>query len=280
LAVTLSLDAQYVRQDACASCHLEQARGHAQSGHAKALAPGGGKGDWAFGSGTHAITWVSKAPAGHYVEHGESWFRATNQLAITPGHSDAKGVIYRIFDPGAQILRCFSCHSTGGISIDASQSIQPAELGVQCEVCHGPGQAHVEANGAKYRIDNPNRYRASAINDQCGACHRQPGADTNWRDPWNVRHQPVYLAESRCFLASNEKLSCFTCHEPHTKLATTGYDAKCQACHSQTKHKTAVPSQATCTSCHMPRVNPIPEIGFSNHWIGIYEKGNLLRPRR
>ncbi len=279
LLATPLLFAQYTGQSTCAGCHPAQAASQAASGHARALSPGGDKGDWAFGSGTHATTWVSRATQpGYYVELGRSWFRATNQLALTPGHTNPDGVLYRIFGPGAQILRCFGCHSTGVPRVDASHTIHPAEPGVQCEACHGPGQAHAQSGGAKYRIDNPARFRPAAINDHCGACHRQPGAATNWADPWNVRHQPIYLAESRCFLASQDKLSCLTCHNPHAPLARSGYDATCAQCHPAPKHKLAV--KGSCTSCHMPAVKPIPELSFSNHWIGIYTPGQPLRPRR
>lgn len=270
--------AQYVGKEACRGCHPAQASLHQLSGHARALALGEDRGDWAFGSGTHAITWVIRTGPGEYVEKGESWFQATGKLGLTPGHSNTAGVKYRVFDPGAQILRCFSCHSTGVPQVNAQGRIEPAEAGVNCEACHGPGQAHVAAGGAKYKIDNPGQYRAAQRVEQCGACHRQPGTATNWADPWNVRHQPVYLVESRCFLKSEEKLNCQTCHDPHAKLQRAGYDEKCASCHPSAKHKAAV--KGSCTGCHMPVVKPVPELGFSNHWIGVYAPGQKLRPRR
>ena len=39
---------------------------------------------------------------------------------------------------------------------------------------------------------------------------------------------------------------------------------------------------ASCAGCHMPLVKPSPELGFTNHWIGVYRLtgpgANLLRP--
>jgi len=282
--IASTLGAQFVGIEACRRCHPGQASIHAESGHAHALAKAAPKADWAFGSGTHAITWVNRLDDANYLELGQSWFRQTGKLGRTPGHRDDAGVKYRIFDPEAQILRCFSCHSTGVPKVAAGGTIVPAEPGVNCEVCHGPGKAHVDSGGGKYKIDNPARYRASAINDQCGACHRQPdatGGAPNWGDPWNARHQPIYLAESRCFQQSKEKLSCLSCHDPHAKLSREkpNYDAVCHGCHSSVKHK-AVVAKANCTSCHMPQVKPSPDLSFSNHWIGVYGAGQTLRPRR
>ncbi len=276
-----TLGAQYVGMEACRRCHPGQASAHAASGHAHSLAAGTPKADWAFGSGTHAITWVKQLDESYYLELGQSWFRQTGKLGRTPGHPDEAGVKYRLFDPEAQILRCFSCHSTGVPTVAAGGRIVPAEPGVNCEVCHGPGTAHVESGGGKYKIDSPSRYRASAINDQCGACHRQPGGATNWSDPWNTRHQPIYLAESRCFQESSEKLSCLSCHDPHAKLSRekSNYDAVCQGCHEGVKHKMVI-AKVSCTNCHMPQVKPSPDLSFSNHWIGVYGAGQTLRPRR
>ena len=295
LASLTLLQAQYVGVKACAGCHPAQALTHSTTGHAHSLArvtpqaaaAKAPKADWAFGSGTHAITWVSRLDETHYLEHGQSWFAQGQTLARTPGHKDSVGVRYRTFDPGAEILRCFSCHSTGPPRVEPGNRIEPAEPGVNCEVCHGPGAAHVASGGGKFRIDNPARYRASAINEQCGSCHRQPDSGDgapNWGDPWNARHQPLYLAESRCFQESGEKLSCLSCHDPHAPLArdSKSYDAVCKNCHAKLTHKSVLAARANsnCQSCHMPIVRPSPQLGFSNHWIGIYAPGQTLRPKR
>jgi hypothetical protein len=106
------------------------------------------------------------------------------------------------------------------------------------------------------------------------------GVATNFDNPWNVRHQPVYFSQSACFLKSEGKLSCIGCHKPHedTKAAA---DAKCAECHQAPKHTVPV-SNGSCAGCHMPLVKPSPELGFTNHWIGVYRLtgpgANLLRP--
>ncbi|MBL8210247.1 MAG: hypothetical protein JNK87_06025 [Bryobacterales bacterium] len=156
------------------------------------------------------------------------------------------------------------------------RAIQPAEPGVRCESCHGPGSDHA-AKPARSNIVNPGRLTPEAQNSVCGECHRMPpakGVETNWNNPWNTRHQPVYLSRSACFASG--KLSCGTCHQPHAdKLADVS--AVCRSCHATPRHKVAVAGRA-CESCHMPLVRPSEYLGFRNHWIGIYNPNNPLRP--
>src|SRR5207248_2666499 len=125
---------------------------------------------------------------------------------------------------------------------------------------------------------NPGRMSASDLNQFCGNCHRAPqdGPLSNWTKAWNVRHQPIYLSQSACFLKSNGALSCLTCHDSHRELDrdSAWYDQKCAGCH------TSAHSRAGCIGCHMPHVSPQPHIEFTNHWIGVYAADSKLSPRR
>lgn len=70
----------------------------------------GQPGQWAFGSGAQAITFVRRLDPDYYLEEGRSWYRAVGGYARTPGHTGSGGVRDRIYDPSAMILRCFACH--------------------------------------------------------------------------------------------------------------------------------------------------------------------------
>jgi hypothetical protein len=238
-------------------------------------------GEWAFGAGHQAITFVSPLDEDSYLEHAQSWYSASKSFGLTPGHSSAQGERYRTFSPDAAILKCFSCHSTGPLRLEPGYRIAPFEPGVRCESCHGPGAAHVAAKGKRDLIRNPKRFDAGEINQFCGACHRKHAADedTNWAQPWNVRHQPLYLARSRCFEASDGKLSCFTCHAPHSGLSrsASAYDAQCRSCHAVVAHQMPVADRA-CVECHMPVVRLTENLRFANHWIGVYGPQDSLIP--
>ena len=89
--------------------------------------------------------------------------------------------------PSVWNTSCHLCHSVApeprfdGASFDT----RTAELGIACEACHGPGQAHAEANRSPVRrygrrllgqegdptIVNPARLDAKASTEVCGQCH-------------------------------------------------------------------------------------------------------------
>jgi hypothetical protein len=252
---------------------------------------------WAFGSGYQAVTFVSQLNENEYLEHHLSYYSRDGQLGLTPGHynqpidtaEQALGVHYPTFSPGSEILRCFRCHSTGPLELTDQFAVQPTELGVRCESCHGPGANHIakiaagDRPAARQAIGNPARLDANALMQFCGRCHRPPSADAvDWRDPWNVRHQPIYLTQSACFRESAAGLTCMNCHDPHEPIRRNEpayYDARCAQCHSAEQRPIAAACRTDvgCASCHMPSVSPQASPTFHNHWIGIYGS-DPLRP--
>jgi len=72
---------------------------------------------------------------------------------------------------------------------------------------------------------------------------------------WNVRHQPVYLSQSKCMQNSGGALSCLTCHEPYQPLQKSSayYNERCQSCHAEVHRGER---WRNCVDCHMLRVSP------------------------
>jgi Cytochrome c554 and c-prime len=253
---------------------------------------------WAFGSGTHGVTFVSRLADDSYLEHAFSYYSDTGSFDLTPGHRslaartlpEAAGQVFRLRGPGFTIRSCFQCHSTGPVSASERSEIQIAQAGVRCEACHGPGRAHVET-ASRQSIRNPRSMSADDLNRFCGLCHRSPdGGDAanDFTNPWNVRHQPPYLEQSRCFRASAGALSCLTCHAPHEPLRRNDpkfYSARCAACH-RPNHRLPparvcrADAAPDCTACHMPLVAADPHLKFRNHWIGVYRGSARLMPSR
>lgn len=259
--------------------------------------------EWAFGAGDHGITFVSRLDKNLYLEHAFSYYADIGSLDITTGHEKEKpetlhqamGMAYPVEGEGQSIAGCFRCHSTGGLSFSGSHKIDVAEKGVRCEVCHGPGRAHVKSVSggkvelARRHINNPRRMSAGEMNQFCGTCHRvirDDGPEFDFETAWNVRHQPPYLSQSACFRKSSGRLSCITCHNPHEAVRRNEpgfYRAKCVSCHDTKLPPSEICTAATnsdCTSCHMPKVKVSAHLAFKNHWIGVYSAGNRLTPSR
>jgi hypothetical protein len=275
----------FVSSKACAPCHSEIYQSQSGTAHARALSPAmadtRARADWQFGAGSQAVTYVSRIDEDSYLEHPLSYYTKSKALGPTPGHEPGgSGIRYRTFAPDAAILRCFACHSTGDVQLQPERTIRPFELGVRCESCHGPGEAHTRAP-LKANISSPRSFSAAQMNDECGRCHRMPpavGAATNWDNAWNVRHQPVYLTQSRCFRESNGKLRCTSCHDPH-RDELRDVAAVCASCHPATKHSVRI-AGSKCTDCHMPAVQPQQDLRFTNHWIGVYRAPLSAAPNR
>ncbi len=254
--------------------------------------------EWAFGSGTHGVTFVSRLADDSYLEHGFSYYSDTGSFDLTPGHrslpvrtlSEAAGQTFRLRGAGFTIRSCFQCHSTGPVSVSERSQIQIPEAGVRCEACHGPGGAHVQAR-SRQSIRNPRSMSSDDLNRFCGQCHRAPEeglAANDFTNPWNVRHQPPYLEQSKCFRASAGALSCLTCHAPHEPLRRNDpdhYNEKCAACHTRGQRRPPAKvclaaARPDCAGCHMPLVAADPHLKFRNHWIGVYRGGAGLLPAR
>lgn len=235
---------------------------------------------WAFGAGEHAVTFLTKVTPDVHLELAFSYYSDTGSFDLTPRHETLRaGTLHEAMGQPIQTRtagrQCFGCHSTGAVSVSPAGDVEVTETGVHCEACHGPGNAHRTAAlrgdtvQSKRLIRNPGTLGAGALNEFCGTCHRVAGnlADVDWNSPWSIRHQPPYLARSRCFQKSG-RLFCLTCHDPHDAVKRQDaayYRARCLSCHSAAHQRTA-----DCTKCHMPAVRASLHLSFRNHQIGIY----------
>ncbi len=138
--------------------------------------------DYWIGSGNHARSYLSRTGAGELVELPISWYAERGGYwAMSPGYDrpDHAGFSRKIS------YRCMSCHN-GYIPIQAladageGSARFPERLpqGIDCQRCHGPGQAHIEAarQGAsperlRGAIVNPTRLSHDRQMEVCMQCH-------------------------------------------------------------------------------------------------------------
>ncbi|CTQ55288.1 decaheme c-type cytochrome, DmsE family [Roseibium album] len=168
--------------------------------------------------------------------------------------------------------RCAECHATGfeknySPRTRTYQSTQ-AEIGVGCEACHGPGEAHVawaEMSGAEAESPFPGLSERGLLVEftkglpeteiqQCAGCHsrREPFQDGNpmpgtpYHDSYRMAllRNGLYHADGQIldevyvygsFLQSkmHEKgVTCTNCHEPHGATLRAEGNGVCTQCHS------------------------------------------------
>ncbi len=117
------------------------------------------------------------------VYNATDWVYKSDKTPILTAWADAETGVYKRH---SWERKCIGCHSVTGI-LKLEYSASPTsgimqhradflEKGIGCEMCHGPGSAHVWANGAigdasNPNIVNPSRLSAARKNDVCGQCH-------------------------------------------------------------------------------------------------------------
>ncbi len=99
---------------------------------------------------------------------------------------------------------------------------------------------------------------------------------------FEINHHPYRLEQSRCFIASEGRMSCLTCHDPHRKVApekrAAHYRAACLGCHEVDACRledmagdAAMPAVAAddCATCHMQerRTQDVVRVTMTDHLI-------------
>jgi hypothetical protein len=216
---------------------------------------------FALGSGKTAMTYLGEFGAESLTEFRMSYLPTRRAWCITPGQDARSDLGLGETHEMGMARRCIHCHAVN----TAPGSVEPAPgfLGVGCESCHGPGGAHVAAvragRFADLKMDDMHRWGAARIDAVCARCHRSiddvslTGIDASA----TARFQGYGLELSPCFRKSRDRLSCTTCHDPHTDVSTDRhtYEKVCLSCHAPTasaQHACPVNPQERCLGCHLP----------------------------
>jgi hypothetical protein len=117
----------------------------------------------------------------------------------------------------------------------------------------------------------------------CGDCHRLPVtvSRTKLREYPDelTRFQPVGLLRSKCFVESEGKLKCSTCHNPHETVAAVPkekHQQNCIDCHLEDSPQHVacpVSPREGCIECHMPAIDLAGlSVSFHDHWIRVHQE--------
>lgn len=181
--------------------------------------------------------------------------------------------------------------------------------GIDCQRCHGPGERHIAAarktGSATVRdsIVNPARLSPSLQREICMQCHLEttssplphsilrhdagwfsyrPGSpiqtwalffdhpdDSAQREKFEVVSSVYRLRKSACFQGSADRMTCTTCHDPHSPArgedAHRRYDQACMNCHTGLRQH----ATAKCAGCHMPKrpAGDAPHVVMTDHLV-------------
>jgi len=252
---------------------------------------------WIFGQ--HSHTWVLEKD-GAYYESAVSYFHLEQALGATPGDENLE--LHNLTDAIGrkvsqwELLQCFNCHATHATEGE-KLTFDRLRLGLGCERCHEGSDQHMsDALHGNFtsRPKSLKTMNAEETSEFCGQCHRtwDMAVRNRWHGEADVRFQPYRLANSRCFLGTDRRISCLACHDPHQPESTSVefYDSKCLACHATAEShaataeaketastvvaKTCPVSKTKCISCHMPKVTlPGGHGVFTDHQIRIVRAG-------
>jgi Flp pilus assembly protein TadD len=262
---------------------------------------------YVLGSGRQGISYLVER-GGFLFESPITWFSRKKRWDLSPGFEVANYHFDRPIRPG-----CLYCHANranwapGPINRYRLPIFEGHAIG--CERCHGPGELHAAdpavRNGLDQTIVNPVRLEPSLRDAVCEQCHLignhrvvrigrreedfRPGLPFQWF--WTVLTQPADRADSRfvgqveqmhasrCFTASQGRLGCISCHDPHrlpsAQEKVAFYRSRCLECHGDRGCTLPAATRLErspdddCTSCHMPREAnaDIPHAASANHSI-------------
>jgi Flp pilus assembly protein TadD len=216
--------------------------------------------DFVVGSGNHSRTYLHRATNGQLIELPVSWYsEGKGYWGMSPGYDwKYQSDFGRAIKP-----ECMFCHNgypqdeAGYLprDVDMDRSIFTGHLpeGIDCQRCHGPGRAHIEAASTPHpvaervqaTIVNPARLGRERQLEVCMQCHletshREPNEqrsfdrsvfsyrpgepmsdyklyfapDVNAADDiFEIAHAAFRLRKSACF--RNSQMTCLTCHDPH-----------------------------------------------------------------
>jgi Tfp pilus assembly protein PilF len=270
--------------------------------HQQRLRDGKGKVVWeredqvsfVLGSGTQGRAYLFDRD-GYIYESPISWYSQKKIWDLSPGYAES------ILCGRPITANCLFCHSNRFRPVKDSLNHfeKPVFDGfaIGCERCHGPGQLHVErqerapvAESPDDTIVNPAKLPAAVREAVCQQCHligtsrhlRRGREVFDYRpglplyEYWAIFVPPPLSAAnsqavgqveqmyvSRCFRASQRKLGCISCHDPHELPSEDKkvdyYRQRCLQCHEEKsctapetdRHQTS--PKDNCIQCHMPR---------------------------
>jgi Flp pilus assembly protein TadD len=214
--------------------------------------------DYWIGSGNHARGYLSRTAAGELIELPVTWYRENGgHWGMSPGYAQANHAGF-----GRKITgQCLFCHNAYP---DAAPTGFPNLLpsGIDCQRCHGPGQAHIDAasrdaspDAIRSAIVNPARLNPDRRMEICLQCHLET---TSLRLPAMV----IRFDRGIFSYQPGEPLQNYALYFDHAPR--TGHDDKFEFAGAPYRLRKsagflASGGRLTCTTCHNPHDSSPPD---------------------
>jgi Tfp pilus assembly protein PilF len=218
--------------------------------------------DYVIGSGNHSRSYLHRAPDGQLIELPVSWYsEGSGYWAMSPGY-DWKGQKDFRRAITAECMFCHNGYPEGDAGLERSIFLKKLSHGIDCQRCHGPGSAHVEAAMSSHAtrelvrstIVNPGRLGRERQLEVCMQCH----LETSRHEPNEQRafDRPIFsyrpgqpIEDFKLYFepagqenhAGNET-------DDNFEIAQAAYRLRKSACFRN--------SQMTCLTCHDPHDIP------------------------
>jgi predicted CXXCH cytochrome family protein len=212
--------------------------------------------DYVIGSGNHARSYLHRAADGRLLEMPVSWYSENGGYwAMSPGYDRPNQQDFR--RPIA--FRCMFCHNAYPNGAPAEEGVFPTALpeGIDCQRCHGPGSAHVEAAGrgappetTRRAIVNPARQSRERQLEVCMQCHLEPTSRPLPNAIARFEHGPFD------YRPGEPMTDYFLFFDRGTTPAGDDRFEIAHAAYRLRKSKCFQASQMTCTTCHNPHDAP------------------------
>lgn len=226
--------------------------------------------DVVIGSGNHARTFASRAPDGRLLQLPLTWYAERGgDWAMSPGYDRPAHLDFRrVIDEG-----CMSCHN--GFPRDAPRDdgtgpkFPTLPDGIDCQRCHGPGQAHIDfvtagdTAAARRAIVNPGRLDRDRQLEVCLQCHLET---TSSPLPFQVRRvgktprsyvPGTPLSETFLFFDHAPVRDGADPRGDKFEIAGAAYRLAKSACFQS--------SEMTCLTCHDPHDVPRGEAAVQHY---------------
>lgn len=270
--------------------------------------------EYVIGSGSNGQSYVVRR-GNSLFQAPLSYYAKAAKWDLSPGFELQDAAFNRPIEAGCVVCHSGRANFIRGRSGSYGEP-EFHELAIGCENCHGPGQLHItdRAKGVAVpksgdaSIVNPSRLPSWLADNICMNCHQtgdtrvlhpdkdyldfRPGTPLNetvgiFRAPYRRESPPAddllqhyaSMVLSRCYRESQGRLSCISCHIPHTEPSTQEapayYRAKCLGCHPDQSCSIPLAKRLgkepanDCAGCHLPKrsLQAIAHSALTNHRI-------------